>query len=92
MKTIPADKLRTYELSRVLVSAATEYDKSQSTKPGHNPYALPQYFAAIDQVEKDHFDNGLTIREALVRNFTGRLLDVMLKAVGLPKSTREEQI
>jgi hypothetical protein len=72
-----------------LVHAATEYDRKQEGKRGYNPYALLQYFVAIDQAIAHH-ESGKTIRQALVSNFCDRLLDCLLKAVGEPKSTKGE--
>jgi hypothetical protein len=73
-----------------LIMAASEYDRKQSTRKGHNPYALPQYFQAIDSAMNE-FEAGQTIRKSLVSHFNGRLLDILLTTVGEPKSTDQEQ-
>jgi hypothetical protein len=72
-----------------LVHAVTEYDRKQSTRKHYNIYALAQYLQAIERVDSEIPAKGL--RAALTGNFNGRLLDVCLKAVGLPTSTVEEQ-
>ncbi len=69
-----------------LAMAVTEYDRKQERRKGFNSYALPQYFAAIDDAEQR---NG-SIREGLVYHFSGRILDAVLKAIGESKATLEE--
>jgi hypothetical protein len=55
---------------------------------GSNPVAAAGImFHALDAV----WDSPAPLREALVDNFTGRLLDQLLKAVGESPSTDEEQ-
>lgn len=66
-----------------LIHAATEYDRREAKKKHHNPYALAQYFARIEEVEED-VANGASIRDALIAAFNGRLLDYLLKSVGEP--------
>ena len=74
-----------------LLHALTDYDRKQAAKPGmHNPYALPQYMRRLTEVQ-ELVDGGATWRNALTRGFSGRLLDVCLRAIGEPKSTAEEQ-
>ena len=73
-----------------LVHAVTEYDRKQSTRKGYNMWALPQYLRAIDNVEREIAD-GMELRPAITHNFCGRLLDVVLKSVGLSQSTDAEQ-
>jgi histidinol-phosphate/aromatic aminotransferase/cobyric acid decarboxylase-like protein len=75
---------------QLLVHVATEYDRKQALKPGYNLYALPQYLEAIHSA-MDYIDLGHDPRQVLVGHFSGRLLDKMLRALGEPKSTREEQ-
>lgn len=72
-----------------LVHAVTEYDRKQSTKPGYNIYALAHYIGRVQDVTAD-VESETPIRKALLKGFTGRLLDVCLKAVGQPKFTKEE--
>jgi len=72
-----------------MVMAVSNYDLKQSTKPGFNPYALPQYLHAVDRVMED-LESGIPLRQAIVRNLTGRLATAVLKAVGEPALTREE--
>ena len=81
------------ELQRIkLLSAVTEYDRKQSTKKFYNIYALAQYLMAVDRARDAMADDGLTLRDALISAFNGRLLDVCLKAVGEPTSTKAEQM
>lgn len=80
------------ELHRTkLLHAVTEYDRKQSTKKGYNIYALAHYLMAVDRARDAMVDEGLDLRAALISCFNGRLLDVCLKAVGEPTSTRQEQ-
>jgi hypothetical protein len=72
-----------------LAHAAVEYDRKQIGKPGFNLYALSHYLQAIERVESI-VAAGQSLREAILCCFTGRLLGVMLKAVGEPKATTEE--
>jgi hypothetical protein len=77
-------------LSRKLVSAATEYDRREAARAArskhgrHNPYALPQYFARIEEVCAN-IAQGAEVRPAIVAGFTGSLRNAFLKAAGLPK-------
>lgn len=79
-----------------LVSAVTDYDRKQSARyaskgPGfYNIYALSHYLGAVQEAE-NKIAQGVPVRKALTQHFTGRLLDVVLKAVGEAPSTREEQ-
>lgn len=73
-----------------LAHAVTDYDRKQYGKRGYNPYALPQYLAAVASVDEE-LAKGVDLRKAIVSNFNGRLLDRCLKAVGLETSTVQEQ-
>lgn len=77
-------------LHEKLIHAATVYDRKQATRRGYNPYALGQYFMRIDEVCRD-VAAGAPPRQAIAAGSTGRLLDVMLKAAQLEKSTDAEQ-
>lgn len=77
------------DIHNKLVHAATDFDRKQSSKP-YNIYALGRYLKAIEDAEVDIAEQHITIRKALFGHFNGRLLDVMLKAVGETKSTSEE--
>ena len=71
-----------------IVSALLAYDARQSKKY-YNRYALPQYLGALERAETDAA-NGSTLRQALVTNFSDRLLDTVLKAIGeAPASLNE---
>ncbi len=72
-----------------LVMALTEYDRKQEGKPGYNRYALPQYLGAAQRAQ-ELVNSGETVRNALIKCFSGRLLSVALKAVGEPKGTDDE--
>jgi hypothetical protein len=72
-----------------IVNALTSYDRKASTRKFHNPYALGQYFQALECAEAQ-VDGGATLRDALVKNFCGRLLDVVLRSVGEQVSTKQE--
>jgi hypothetical protein len=77
-------------IKQKLVHAVTQYDAKQSKRAGFNRYALPQYLARIDEVCAD-IERGANVRDAIVAAFTGRLMDVCLKAVGESTSTRDDQ-
>ena len=79
------------EIRFKLVHTATEYDRTQETKKYYNPYALSQYFAATERVLEE-VQKGVSVRQALLNNFQGRLLDSLLKAVGEAKFTKEERL
>lgn len=79
----------TAKLRHTLTHAVTEYDRKQSKRKGYNIYALAHYLGAVQEAMAEL---GLdTLRDTLVEHFNGRLLDVVLKAVGEAPSTREEQ-
>ena len=75
-----------------LLHAVTQYDIKESRKKYYNIYALAQYIMAVDRARDTMADDGLDLRAALITCFNGRLLDVCLKAVGLPTSTKQEQM
>ena len=85
------------DLHSKLVSVAAEYDRKESTKRGYNIYALAHYMEAIQSVDaclaKLLFSANPQddVRRVLCGHFTGRLLDQMLKAAGLPKSSVGER-
>lgn len=78
------------DLSRALVSAATRYDEKEQARARknprahYNPYALPQYFARIEEVAAN-VKAGAEVRPAIIAGFSGSLRNAMLKAAGLPK-------
>lgn len=72
-----------------LLHALTAYDRRQSAKRSYNVHALNLYFERVDSVCAD-IDNGVELRQAICAGFNDRLLDVCLRAVGLPVSTVEE--
>jgi len=73
-----------------IMHAITAYDQRQARGKYYNPNALGLYCGAMN----DAFaavQGGTALRAALVRHFTGRLLDAVLMAVGESKSTDSEQ-
>jgi hypothetical protein len=72
-RLIPETRLR---LSHVL----TTYDRKQSTKRGFNPYALAQYFMALDTCA-EMVAEGKTWPQAISAVFTDRIEALLLKAV-----------
>lgn len=73
-----------------LLHAATEFDRKQARGRCYNPYALPQYMRRIGEV-CDDIERGASPRAAILRGFSGRLLDAMLKAIGEKPHTRDEK-
>lgn len=63
-----------------LVHVLTQYDIKQSKKPGYNRYALPQYFAALKEVDR-LLRKGDTVTMALTTYFNEPLRSRLLKAV-----------
>jgi hypothetical protein len=91
MEAIHMTHIERFESEKTkLVHVVTEYDRKQEAKRGFNRYALAQYLQALDCVGND-IKAGYNLRDAFVNNFCGRLLDVLLRAVGEPKSTLCEQ-
>jgi hypothetical protein len=80
-----------FNIHHALVHAVTEYDRKESTKRGYNMYALAMYIGRVNDVEED-VNSGVPLRQALLRGFNGRVLDVCLKAVGEPKFTKDEML
>ena len=66
-------------IKSILVGAAIAYDKKQIGKPGHNIWALSQYFERINDV-CDDIQSGAPIDAAIVAGFSGRLASALLKA------------
>lgn len=73
----------------ILIHAVTAFDRRASTRKGHNPYALGQYFQRVDDICAD-IDNGADPRAAILAGFSGRVADACLRALNLPISTNEE--
>lgn len=73
-----------------LSSALIQYDEKQRKKKGYNRNAIALYLQALDRAVDD-VAAGESVRRALCLNFTGRLLDVLLKSIGEPISTINEQ-
>jgi len=63
-----------------MVNAVTEFDRKQSTKKGYSPYALAQYFQAIERIAED-MANGFCVLDAIERNFIGRLAEIVKKTI-----------
>lgn len=76
--------------TRVKLSMAlTTYDRKQSTKRFYNPYALGLYLEALARCE-ELASKGHDLRLCLLNCFNGKLLDALLKSVGLPLHTKAE--
>ena len=73
-----------------ITMALTAYDRKREGKKDYNRYALPQYLQALYRVAED-IKSGFTLRHALCFGFSGRVLDVALKAVGEAPATEDEQ-
>lgn len=72
-----------------LLSVLTDYDRRQSARAGYNPRALGIYFARADDICAD-IAAGTEPRAAICAGLSGRLLDFVLKRMGLPVSTSAE--
>jgi hypothetical protein len=67
-----------------LISAATRFDERNSRRRGWNPYALAQYFSAIDSI-CNAVDNGKSVESAIARFTNDRFRDVLLKSAGMER-------
>lgn len=72
-----------------LFNAISKHDRMASSRPGYNPYALAHYARGLTGVKK-RVARGDDLRTAIMNEFTDRLADKLLKAVGLEPMTREE--
>lgn len=77
------------ETHAALVSALTQFDLKQSTKPGYNKWALAIYIGRVDDIMKD-VAAGADLRAAVVAGFTGQPLAVCLRALKLPSAGSSE--
>lgn len=68
------------KLKDKLISAATRFDERNSKRRGWNPYALPQYFAAIDSICAE-IEGGANVETAIGKHTDDRFHDILLKAV-----------
>ena len=71
-----------------LVFALTEWDRKESVKRHHNPYALGIYLARAEQIESD-IASGADPAQAVAAGFSGPLLRFLQKRLalaGLPES------
>jgi hypothetical protein len=69
------------EIKARMVMALTAYDRRQSTKRSYNRYALPQYFARLDEIMADHAA-GAPLRQAICAGFHASIANACLKAIG----------
>jgi hypothetical protein len=74
-----------------IVSLLTAYDEKQSSKKSYNRYALGIYLNQLDNVILD-IELGADPRAAIVAGFNGRLLDFILRGLGMAVSSKEEQM
>lgn len=63
-----------------LIAAVTEHDRRQSTRRDYNPYALGQYFAAVDAAVADWQSGKRSLGQSLATAFNDRLLAVCERA------------
>jgi hypothetical protein len=72
------------KLKRTLIHAVTEYDSRRVNRKDYNHYALAQYMIRVDECLEEYEFSGADLGTVLKANFNDRLLDTLLKAVGLP--------
>lgn len=72
-----------------LVSAVTAWDRKQSTKRFYNPHGLGIMLTVVELVADD-IDAGADPRRAIMAGFNDRLLDHVLRSVGLQTATTQE--
>lgn len=72
-----------------LLHCLTSYDRKQSTKLGHNPYALAHYCRALSRTQR-YCEAGHTLRDAIATCFLGSLCNRLLKAVNLEPLSKAE--
>ena len=72
-----------------LVSAVTEYDRRQSSKPSYNMYALPQYLERVSEI-MDDIAAGADPRAAITAGFTGTLLSSVLRRMKMSGANMSE--
>ena len=72
-----------------LITAVTDYDRKESTKRNYSIYALPQYFARVDDILSD-IESGAEPRSAIVAGFIGTLRNFVLRKLKMSGSTTEE--
>lgn len=82
-------QLWTMDIHAKLLCAATEYDRAQSKRKGYNPYALGHYARGLNRI-RQRADIGQPLRESILSEFSGRLCDRLLRAVGLDLMTDSE--
>lgn len=74
-----------------LLNAVAEFDRAESRKKCHNPYALARYAMGVSRVRL-HVATGIELRQAIRGEFCGKLCDKLLKAVGLPVMSKHEAL
>ena len=72
-----------------LITAVTDYDRKQSTKSSYSIYALPQYFARVDDILSD-VESGADPRRAIAAGFIGTLQNFVLRKLKMSGSTAGE--
>jgi len=78
-------------LENQIASLLTAYDEKQSSKKSYNRYALGLYLNQLENIMLD-IKLGATARAAIVAGFNGRLVDFILRGLGMSVSTKEEQM
>ena len=79
------------QIKFALIHAATRYDAKEAKKAHYNKWALPQYFARINEICAD-IEKGANVRDAVIAAFNGRLLRDCLKQLNLPELKDGEHI
>ena len=72
-------------------TALVKYDERQAKRKYYNAYAMGHYMQALGNA-KEYMKEGDTLRQAVCKSFCGKLLDVVLKAVGETPSLKTEQV
>ena len=85
-----SESMNTKELDARLHVALVAYDRKQECRKGYDLHDLSIYLERLEAVMAD-IESGTTPRQALLKGFNDRLLDVCLVSIGEPKFTKQEQ-
>ena len=69
------------KLELKLISLVTQWDTKQCMEKGYNPYALGQYFQAVEHCLTVLTDYDKTIEDGLKSSFNGPLLNYLIKNI-----------
>lgn len=78
------------ELRGRLIDAYMRYDEKEYVKPGYNRHAMAICLGRVDEVVAD-VERGTPVRAAICAGFNGRLATALLKSVGEPRWTLDDQ-